>query len=138
MGLNLCLAQLLNILASKRLIAHGAAPMKAGAYKNIHHQNVCAIGFAPGFAFLAELDDQLVMPRRANPRAKVPAGSVAIAEKQTAVYPADSPGGWHVLGQCPLPLFDLSKEPMTPFSIGDQVRFVPVDRETFIQKGGIL
>lgn len=97
---------------------------------------VCAIGFAPGFAFLAEVDERIALPRHKRPRAMVPAGSVGIAEKQTAVYPSETPGGWQIIGNCPTPLYDPNKKPLSPFEIGDHVRFVPTDRETYIQLGG--
>lgn len=97
---------------------------------------VCAIGFAPGFAFLAEVDDRIAHPRHKRPRALVPMGSVGIAEKQTAVYPSETPGGWQIIGNCPIPLYHPNKKPLSPFKIGDQVRFVPTDRATFIQLGG--
>lgn len=92
---------------------------------------VGAIGFAPGFAYLGELDERLVLPRRATPRIRVPAGSLAIAERQTAVYPQASPGGWHLLGRCPLRLFDPLRSPPTPLAVGDRVRFVAVDAREF-------
>ncbi len=66
---------------------------------------VSAIGFAPGFAFLSDVDTQLHMPRLATPRTRVPAGSVGIADSKTAVYPSDSPGGWNIIGRSPLPPF---------------------------------
>lgn len=97
---------------------------------------VCAIGFAPGFAFLAEVDERIAVPRHASPRSRVPAGSVGIADSQTAVYPADTPGGWHLIGNCPVPLYDPQKQPSSPFEVGDRVRFLPIDRETFIERGG--
>jgi KipI family sensor histidine kinase inhibitor len=97
---------------------------------------VCAIGFAPGFAFLAEVDTRIAHPRHEKPRAMVPAGSIGIADQQTAVYPADSPGGWQIIGKCPELLYSPNKNPMCPFAVGDRVRFIPIDRETFIQKGG--
>ena len=75
---------------------------------------VGAIGFAPGFAYLGELDSRLQLPRRATPRTRVPAGSLAIAERQTAVYPQASPGGWHLLGRCPLSLFDSPENAAQP------------------------
>lgn len=90
---------------------------------------VCAIGFAPGFAFLADVDERIAIPRHSRPRAKVVRGSVGIAGHQTAVYPADTPGGWQVIGNCPLPLSDV-------FEVGDRVRFVPIDREEFLKQGG--
>ncbi|UTV26687.1 5-oxoprolinase subunit PxpB [Photobacterium atrarenae] len=99
---------------------------------------VCAIGFAPGFAFLASVDPAIAMPRHAEPRLKVPAGSVGIANAQTAVYPADSPGGWQIIGNCPQPLFSPNREPMTPFVVGDKVKFEPIDRDRFLALGGTL
>lgn len=106
---------------------------------NLHsgkNYQVCAIGFAPGFAFLAELDDKIKQPRHVSPRAFVPAGSVAIAEQQTAVYPSDSPGGWHIIGNCPIPLFDINKTPISPFEIGDRVTFYAISEQQFIDLGG--
>lgn len=97
---------------------------------------VGAIGFAPGFAYLGELDVRLALPRRATPRTRVPAGSLAIAERQTAVYPQASPGGWHLLGLCPQPLFEAGRTPPCPLSIGDRVRFVPVDESTYRRLSG--
>ncbi|MCG2836043.1 5-oxoprolinase subunit PxpB [Photobacterium sp. WH77] len=97
---------------------------------------VCAIGFAPGFAFLASVDEAIAMPRHAEPRLSLAPGSVGLADRQTAVYPAQSPGGWQIIGNCPKSLFNPEREPMTPFSVGDQVRFQPVDRSTFKSLGG--
>ncbi|OEF23849.1 5-oxoprolinase subunit PxpB [Vibrio rumoiensis] len=98
---------------------------------------VCAIGFAPGFAFLGAVDERIVTARHAEPRLNVVKGSVGIADQQTAVYPADSPGGWQIIGNCPIDLFNPAANPMTPFKVGDKVRFVPIDRERFIELGGI-
>ena len=97
---------------------------------------VCAIGFAPGFAFLAEVDERIAMPRQASPRGRVRAGSVGIAGKQTAVYPADTPGGWQLIGNCPVSLYDPANDPPSPFEVGDRVRFFPIDRDEFIERGG--
>lgn len=87
---------------------------------------VLAIGFAPGFAYLGELDPALVLPRRDSPRARVPAGAVAIAGAQTGIYPRVSPGGWHLLGTTDAVLFDAARESPALFRAGDRVRFVPV------------
>ncbi|MDG1011185.1 MAG: carboxyltransferase domain-containing protein, partial [Luminiphilus sp.] len=67
-----------------------------------------------------------------------PAGSVAIADRQTAVYPAVSPGGWHLLGRCPLPLFDLEQSPPGLIAVGDQVSFKSITRDEFLSLGGTL
>ncbi|MBC9252190.1 allophanate hydrolase [Pseudomonas alcaligenes] len=97
---------------------------------------VGAIGFAPGFAYLGELHERLALPRRATPRTLVPAGSLAIAERQTAIYPQASPGGWHLLGLCPWPLFDVRRSPPCPLAIGDRVRFLPIDAAVYRAEGG--
>ncbi len=97
---------------------------------------VYAIGFAPGFAYLGWLDERIATPRLATPRTSVPAGSVAIADRQTAVYPNTSPGGWHLLGNCPMPLFDLGQAPQMPYGIGDSVRFVPIERAEYFRMAG--
>ncbi len=97
---------------------------------------VGAIGFAPGFAYLGELDERLVLPRRSTPRTQVPAGSLAIAERQTAIYPQASPGGWHLLGRCPRRLFDAQAVPPCPLVVGDRVRFVAIDERTYRAEGG--
>ncbi|MFR0692589.1 5-oxoprolinase subunit PxpB [Enterobacterales bacterium AE_CKDN230030158-1A_HGKHYDSX7] len=97
---------------------------------------VAAIGFSPGFAYLGELDERLALPRRATPRTRVPAGSLAIAERQTAVYPQASPGGWHLLGRTAQRLFDPQREPPCPLAVGDCVRFVPIDEATYRLAGG--
>ena len=97
---------------------------------------VCAIGFAPGFAFLADVDARIATPRHERPRAKVVAGSVGIADRQTAVYPMDTPGGWHLIGRCPVPLYDPEQIPLSPFELGDRVRFVPIECDDYIERGG--
>lgn len=99
---------------------------------------VYAIGFAPGFAYLGEVDARIAAPRHSTPRTRVPKGSVAIADRQTAVYPAPSPGGWNLIGLCPVPMFDPSANPSMPASVGDTVRFEPVSREEFLSLGGEL
>ena len=71
--------------------------------------HVYMLGFSPGFTYMGDLPESLVLPRRIDPRVKVPAGSIAIAAGQTAIYPVESPGGWHLIGTTPLRLFDLSK-----------------------------
>ncbi|MCV6625124.1 MAG: 5-oxoprolinase subunit PxpB [Cellvibrionaceae bacterium] len=99
---------------------------------------VYAIGFAPGFAYLGQVDERIAAPRLATPRQKVPKGAVAIADRQTAVYPAQSPGGWNLIGLCPTPMFNPSSEPHMPVAVGDRVRFKPIGREEFFALGGEL
>lgn len=87
---------------------------------------VYLLGFAPGFAYLGELDAALELARRGTPRKRVPAGSVAIAGRQTAVYPLDTPGGWHLIGHTDVTLFDPSRDTPSLLQPGDLVRFEPV------------
>lgn len=86
---------------------------------------VYLLGFAPGWAYLGDLDPALVLPRRPSPRVRVPAGSVAIAGTQTGVYPLATPGGWHLIGSTTLTMFDPSREPPALLRVGDRVRFQP-------------
>jgi inhibitor of KinA len=85
---------------------------------------VAMLGFTPGFAYLLGLDPALHMPRRATPRTRVPAGSVAIGGAQTGVYPHDSPGGWHLIGCTSLNLFDPASDPPALLAPGMRVKFV--------------
>lgn len=86
---------------------------------------VLMLGFAPGFAYLGTLPPELELPRRPEPRLRVPAGSVAIAGRQTAVYPFATAGGWHLLGRTDLGLWDAGSDPPARLQPGDRVRFVP-------------
>ncbi len=99
---------------------------------------VYAIGFAPGFAYLGEVDERIAAPRLTTPRQRVPRGAVAIADRQTAVYPAVSPGGWNLIGRCPVRMFDPGAKPPMPVTVGDRVRFEPVTRERYLELGGEL
>lgn len=87
---------------------------------------VYMLGFLPGFPFMGDLPEKLRLPRSATPRVRVPKGSVAIATGLTAIYPWESPGGWHLLGRCPVPLFDARRDSPALLAAGDRVRFVPV------------
>lgn len=99
---------------------------------------VYAIGFAPGFAYLGQVDERIAAPRLATPRQKVPRGAVAIADRQTAVYPAVSPGGWNLIGRCPVRMFDPQAEPIMPVQVGDIVRFEAIGRQEYLSMGGEL
>ena len=100
--------------------------------------DVYAIGFAPGFAFLASVDKLIAMPRLSSPRKSVPKGSVAIADTQTAVYPQQSPGGWNIIGRTAMELFDKNLEKLSPLSVGYKVKFNPISKEVFLSQGGII
>lgn len=89
--------------------------------------HVYVIGFVPGFAYLGELDDALVLPRRASPRKHVPAGSVAIAEAQTGIYPFSTPGGWHLIGTTSMTMFDPTADEPALLRVGDSVIFEAVE-----------
>jgi inhibitor of KinA len=94
---------------------------------------IYCIGFAPGFPLSGIVPEAIQVPRRASPRTRVPRGSVAIAGQQTGVYPAESPGGWHLLGKTPVPLFDLARTPPVPYRPGDLIRFRSVDAATYAE-----
>jgi KipI family sensor histidine kinase inhibitor len=94
------------------------------AIHSAREYRVFVIGFVPGFAYLGPLDERLVLPRRDAPRKRVPAGSVAIAETQTGVYPSETPGGWHLIGTTEVRMFDPGADKPALLSVGDRVRFV--------------
>lgn len=93
--------------------------------------HVYMLGFLPGFPYLGDLDAALRLPRRDTPRVAVPAGAVAIAGAMTAIYPAESPGGWHVIGRTPVRLFDVAGTEPAVLVPGDSVRFCAVGRAEF-------
>ena len=99
---------------------------------------VYAIGFAPGFGYLGEVDRRIATPRLATPRLKIPAGSVALANAQTAVYPSESPGGWNLLGRTHVTMFDPDREGFSLLQPGDRVRFIPVSYEVYRDGGGVV
>lgn len=95
------------------------------------HFEVVCIGFTPGFPYLNGLPPALALPRKANPRTAVPAGSVGIGGNQAGIYPSRCPGGWNLLGRTPLRLFDPSKAPPSLLSVGDRIRFKRIDSSEF-------
>lgn len=97
---------------------------------------VYAIGFSPAFAFLAEVDKRIQMPRLSTPRIQIPAGSIGIADNQTAVYPIISSGGWNIIGKTPLDLSLKNVENLKRFMVGHKVKFRPIDRTEYIALGG--
>ena len=92
---------------------------------------VYMIGFSPGFPYMGDVPEPLALPRRTDPRVRVPAGAIAIAAGMTAIYPVESPGGWHLIGATPVRLFDLSWPQPALLAPGDSVCFEPVDSREF-------
>jgi KipI family sensor histidine kinase inhibitor len=86
--------------------------------------DVAFLGFVPGFPYLTGLDPKLQLPRRSRPRTRVPAGSVALADGYTGIYPQATPGGWHILGRCAIQLFDAARGQPALLMPGDRVRFM--------------
>lgn len=107
-------------LSSEEVIARHTS----GCYR------VFAVGFSPGFAFMGDLDEGIRVPRLDTPRLKVPQGAVGITGAQTAVYPTSSPGGWNLIGLCPIPLFDFDTA-RSVLQIGDEVRFTPISEQVY-------
>ena len=89
------------------------------------------LGFLPGFTYLGGLDERIHTPRLANPRIRIPAGSVGIGGSQTGIYPMDSPGGWQLMGLTPVKTYDPDREVPILVEAGDYIRFVPVDRAEY-------
>ncbi len=92
---------------------------------------VYMIGFLPGFPYMASVDPSIQMNRRAEPRHRVPKGSIGIAGEQTGIYPMDSPGGWQLIGQTPINLFDVTNENPCLLTPGDTVQFYPISLTEF-------
>ena len=106
----------------------------AGEVVRLHSEttfHVYLVGFAPGFAYMGDLPEALALPRRTDPRVRVPAGSVAIAQRLTGVYPHESPGGWHLIAACPVRFFDPAAPAPSLLAPGDAVRFEPVGRAEY-------
>lgn len=105
-------ARALGLTVSEIVALHSARPY-----------TVDLLGFVPGFAYLSELDERLRLPRRPQPRPRVPRGSVAIAAAQTGIYPLDTPGGWHIIGTTTAVLFDPARDEPALLAAGDSVSF---------------
>jgi inhibitor of KinA len=113
-------ARLTGVTQSEVVALHSAAPY-----------HVYMLGFLPGFPYMGDLPQELALPRRADPRLRVPAGSVSIATTLTAIYPYESPGGWHLIGTTPIRLFDPARPRPALLAPGDVVRFEPIDPMSF-------
>ena len=109
----------------------GLSPAEVIALHTAPGSMVFMLGFAPGHPYIGVHDVALNIPRRDIPRTAVPPGSVAIANRQTAIYPNRLPGGWHIIGATPLKLFDAQRSPPALLMPGDRVRFVPISEQDF-------
>ena len=89
------------------------------------------LGFMPGFPFLGGLDERLHTPRRSEPRTKLEAGSVGIANNQTGLYPSASPGGWQIISRTPVKVLNMDQDPMVMYQPGDYIKFYEIDKETY-------
>ena len=89
------------------------------------------IGFLPGFPYMGEVHESIAVPRKNEPRASVPAGSVGITGKQTGIYPLESPGGWQIIGRTPLKIFDKEKNDPVLLQPGDEIRFYPISEDEY-------
>ncbi|NMX91155.1 MULTISPECIES: allophanate hydrolase subunit 1 [unclassified Pseudomonas] len=114
----------------------GLAVSEVIRHHSQHQYQVFALGFAPGFAFMGLVEEQLAAPRLNTPRKRVAPGSVGIAERQTAAYPVESPGGWNLIGRTPAKLFDRERDGYSLMQPGDSVRFEAIGRAEFINLGG--
>ena len=92
---------------------------------------VYMMGFLPGFAYMAEVESSISMPRRSTPRLSVPSGSVGIAGRQTGIYPLDAPGGWRLVGRTPLQVYSTGVGDAFLLKPGDTVRFRAIDQAEF-------
>tara|TARA_R110000765_G_scaffold261445_3_gene361442 strand:- start:5378 stop:6115 length:738 start_codon:yes stop_codon:yes gene_type:complete len=92
---------------------------------------VYSIGFLPGFMYLGGVLKELEVPRKATPRAKVVKGAVGIAGKQAGIYPQESPGGWNIIGNCSVPIFDATKENPCFVNVGDKIEFYEISKAEY-------
>jgi KipI family sensor histidine kinase inhibitor len=114
-------------------VAHrtGLTPDQVAEAHSATTYHVYMVGFLPGYPYMGDLPPELALPRRENPRTKVPPGSIAIATSLTAVYTLESPGGWHLIGRTPVPLWDLRRDPPAVLAAGDKVQFEPISLEAY-------
>ncbi|MEM1217990.1 MAG: 5-oxoprolinase subunit PxpB [Bacteroidota bacterium] len=120
-------------LDAERLVAekHQSWPALVEAHQSTTYR-VYMLGFLPGFPYLGILPPIWETPRLTVPRTQVPAGSVAVAGRQTGIYPMASPGGWSIIGRCPIPLFQATESAFTFFQPGDEVQFYAVSLSEFL------
>jgi inhibitor of KinA len=109
----------------------GLTPGDVAALHSGVRYHVYMLGFLPGFPYMGDLPPQLALPRRADPRVRVPAGSVSIATNLTAIYPYESPGGWHLIGTTPIRFFNPARPRPAILAPGDIVQIEPIDSASF-------
>jgi len=112
---------------------HGLSPEEVITIHKEGDYWVGLVGFLAGYPYLGGLSPKIATPRRKTPRTSVPRGSVAMAGTQTGIYPIQSPGGWHLIGRAAVNLFDVNKSPPALLSVGDRIKFVEIDDDTFKQ-----
>lgn len=101
---------------------------------NIHTSTdylIYMLGFLPGFVYLGGMDERIECPRLTTPRTKIPAGGVGIGGKQTGIYPLESPGGWRIIGQTPIKVYDPERNPSILYSMGEKIRFVRISEKEY-------
>ncbi len=106
---------------------NGISPAEAIRLHTREIYRVYFVGFVPGFAYLGNVPPEITAPRLETPRTRVPKGSVGIAGRQTGIYPAETPGGWRLIGRTEIEMFDARREPPALLRAGDRVRFVKID-----------
>jgi KipI family sensor histidine kinase inhibitor len=111
----------------------GLTPSRVVEIHSANEYHVYMIGFLPGLPYMGDLAQEIVLPRLAEPRIRVPRGSVAIATTLTVVYPLESPGGWHLIGRTPVNLFDIGLAAPALLSPGDRVSFAPISSSKFAE-----
>lgn len=109
----------------------GLTPQEVIDIHSSRDYRIYMLGFLPGFSYLGGLDERIHTPRLANPRIRIPAGSVGIGGSQTGIYPLDSPGGWQLLGMTPVKTYDPERSVPILFEAGDYIRFLPVTEEEY-------
>ncbi|QLG46830.1 5-oxoprolinase subunit PxpB [Costertonia aggregata] len=109
----------------------GKTPEEIIELHTSHVYTLYGIGFLPGFMYLGGLPKALELPRKPSPRLKVRQGAVGLAGKQTGIYPQESPGGWNIIGNCSVPMFDVTKEQPCFVSVGDKIQFYQISRAEY-------